>query len=812
MTRPPSGEWPAGPAGSDDADDRDLLGADDLWAIRAELTRGARPAPSRLREWVVAAADAERTRPPVRSLRPDANGREPSLLHPIGSHGSTIPARGQKADAMSDRTVAGIRLASHPGSARLAERPRPSGLTRRSVAQRWSRHGWPILELLGAAALIVGLVSVMVGGGNGGLPGLVPGFGQTTREATPLVDVPADAVAMAQGNAGRTGEMPGPGVLSDPARLWRVPIAVEDGEVPWDITGNDAGVVSAGGTTLFVERAMTSQYVGQSRAGQVTLHAVDARDGTERWQTAFNGVFQGQPLLADGLVVVAIDLFQTSSAADGPDATPRSNGDAQPGLVLALDAATGAERWRTSLGPVGTQDPMYHDGVIYLIDNVGTPYGLDIRTGAVVWSGANIPPVGGDSFSPYGVIFSSVAIAGGHLIVTSASGFTYAYDLDDVDVAWVWPDPGTTDPTQIVASNVLGLGPVASGGRVYLLTADNPSSSSLVVVDLLSGAELWRQPVGERQFRPGVIAVTDEVVLDVTDAYPGSTIRAFSADRGNTLWTLSTAQPVNQAPTIVGELAYVAGSDGTVTAYQLRDGQQVWQVRAGNAIASPIYVAGGVVSFASYDGYVYAIGGSGGSGTTEDAARMRVVDVSGLPPCNVSPRPPVQTVPGPAGNGTSAVPALDATPRLSLPGTDDEDDAYGNPTIGWSDLPAGGAPSSEQASAISQILTMLKACARPGNGAYIAAFYTDDYFLRPTNTSDLAQYGYGALSAPTGLSTPADVTAYGRVLPDGRVALVEYSASERGAARVAVLAEQPDGRWLIDEVAQITVSGRSRQG
>ena len=107
---------------------------------------------------------------------------------------------------------------------------------------------------------------------------------------------------------------------------------------------------------------------------------------------------------------------------------------------------------------------------------------------------------------------------------------------------------------------------------------------------------------------------------------------------------------------------------------------------------------------------------------------------------------------------------------------------------------------------------MRNACDRPGNGAYVAAFYTDDYFLRPANASGLVHEGYDALSVATDLTTPAEVTAYGRVLPDGRVALVEYSTTERGVGSVTVLAERPDGRWLIDEVVRITVSGRSGQG
>ena len=813
MTRPPSGEWPTGPAQPDDTPSENLLSAEALRAIATELTRNVRPTPASLRDWVVATADAERTRPSVGRHPSESNGRIPTSPNPTDRHRSATRTSDQEEDAMSARNPTAARLTTLPRPTRPAAPLRPIVSTRRrgTFAQRWNRHGWPIVELVGAAVLIIGLVSVMMGGNGGsGLPSLLPSYGNV-QEVTPTVD--PDAVAMAQGNAGRTGEMPGPGVVSDPELLWRLPVTVANGETPWGPTGSDVDVVASDGVTVFVERQTAQPGATASALVQATLHVVDSQTGSERWATSFNGVFQGQPLLADGLIVIAVDLFETTSAADGPAAAARSDETAKPGLVLAFDASTGAEHWRTSLGPVGTQDPMFANDTIYLIDRSGNPSGLDVETGSIIWTGANIPPVG-DAFTPYGVTFSSVAIAGGHLIVTSASGFTYAYDLDDDSPAWVWPEPAMIDPNGVVTSDILGIGPVASDGRVYLLTADTPVSSSLVAVDLLSGVEVWRQSLGERQFRPGLIAVADGVVLDVAGTYPGSTIQAFSADQGAPLWSVSSARPVDQEPTIADGVAYVSAGDGTVTAYRLQDGQQVWQVRTGDAIASSVYTSEGVAYFASHDQHLYAIGGSrdvasSPSMTGQEAA----VDISGLPACNAIPRPVGPVQPSPEDSETSVVSSPDATPRLTLPGL-----AYGEegssqaPAISWSELPPGTSPSAGQANGISRMLTRLHACDRPGGGAYVASFYSDDFFLRPANASNLTDNGYEDFSAATHVTSPAEVIAYGRVLPDGRVALVEYSETQAGSASVTVLAVQANGDWLIDEVADVSVTGQPLQG
>ena len=57
---------------------------------------------------------------------------------------------------------------------------------------------------------------------------------------------------------------------------------------------------------------------------------------------------------------------------------------AAPGKVVALDAATGAERWRTDLRMV-IAAPTVAGTAVLISTQDGVVFGLDAHTGAVLW-------------------------------------------------------------------------------------------------------------------------------------------------------------------------------------------------------------------------------------------------------------------------------------------------------------------------------------------------------------------------------------------------------------------------------------------
>jgi eukaryotic-like serine/threonine-protein kinase len=88
---------------------------------------------------------------------------------------------------------------------------------------------------------------------------------------------------------------------------------------------------------------------------------------------------------------------------------------AAPGKVVALDAATGAERWRTDLRMVITAAPTVAGTAVLIGTQDGVVFGLEAHTGAVLWD-----------FTTAGKITGSPIVAGDTMYVASHDGTLYA--------------------------------------------------------------------------------------------------------------------------------------------------------------------------------------------------------------------------------------------------------------------------------------------------------------------------------------------------------------------------------------------------
>ena len=86
-----------------------------------------------------------------------------------------------------------------------------------------------------------------------------------------------------------------------------------------------------------------------------------------------------------------------------------------PGQVLALDAATGATRWRTDLRTVITAAPTVAGTAVLIGTQDGVVFGLEAHTGAVLWD-----------FTTAGTITGSPIVAGDTMYVASHDGTLYA--------------------------------------------------------------------------------------------------------------------------------------------------------------------------------------------------------------------------------------------------------------------------------------------------------------------------------------------------------------------------------------------------
>ena len=736
----------------------------------------------------------------------------------VPSHATSLPPLPLAApDARHRDARRHLAASSVPAAA-----PTAIGKRRRTLVRRWNRLGWPAVELLGVAALIVGLVSVMMGG-NGGLPALVPGFGQNTQVATPAAD--SGAVAMAQGNAGRTGEMPGPGVASDPTVVWS--------KVP--SSGSFAAAPIVAGDTLYTVNQ--GEYPDGSR-----VVAYDTTTGILRWQAAVDEgrLEYGAPAVSDGLVLVPVIDYGPSDAAADLIATPRTGptGIENTGALLALDAQTGQTVWRFATGMIGYLSPLVVGNLVYVSDGLGTVQAISIETGEEVWN--TTYPIQG-TMTPN----SSLSSAGGLIYFGSNQGDLYALDAATGKQVWATNLGGNFPTTPVVVGGTIYVassaiqGPAGLDETVLLPNPDVPApavepnaatpaaesperiaegQSRLYAIDAATGAPTWSVDLGYT-LRPAPMVAGDSVIIAGAGASSDEIIALDAATGQTERWSLTTDGMIDTTVVAADGIGYAGTFGSTFYAIDLSDGSTIWSVQTGSAIGFQAYVSDSLVfmagagtagSFSTANGggmgTLYALGQ--GTGATPGAASMSPTDISGLPPCTVDPVPAAPATPVPNGDGT--VPTVtvtppDATPASTLPNIDVGTEGQ-QPVIAWSEIPVGQPATEEQVAGISEMLQRMQACDRPGNGRYIAAFYSDDYFLRPWVINTIAYNGYQFWGAVGGPIDPNTIAAQARMLPDGRVAVLRTFDVNPDYGQLFIFVEQ-DGQWLIDEYEEVSPDG-----
>jgi outer membrane protein assembly factor BamB len=319
------------------------------------------------------------------------------------------------------------------------------------------------------------------------------------------------------------------------------------------------------------------------------LVALDAASGAERWRAA------GVRPAAGGCAPVAGGVVYVGGS----------------GGVHALDAATGRERWRFPPDEARflvASSPVAAGGAIYVgvfeprqdpaleAEHEGAVYALDAAGGAVRWRS-----------STGALAAQEVAVAGGTVYVgtidiqgrASDRGALVALEAATGRQRWRF-GPGDR----------AGLGPPAvAGGVVYVGGGAAPDLAEgrglLYALDAATGAERWRADLAPRwSARP---AVVDGMLY--AGAGDGA-VHALDAATGAERWR-AAAEVLASAPAVVDGVVYVGGADGALYAFDGADGTERWRLALGTeglgGGATPA-VAGGVVFVATLEG-LYAVGG-----------------------------------------------------------------------------------------------------------------------------------------------------------------------------------------------------------
>jgi polyvinyl alcohol dehydrogenase (cytochrome) len=319
------------------------------------------------------------------------------------------------------------------------------------------------------------------------------------------------------------------------------------------------------------------------------VYAVRAFSGELVWTARADqhnaAIITATPTLHDGTLFVAISSSEESTAADQDYHCCSFRGS-----ILALDAATGKEKWRTWLvgvpqrreedgrsayGPSGvavwnTPTVDAKRGLIYFAtgDSYSQPatelsdavVAMDMATGAIRWShqatqgdawnvgcfigGATCPDDAGPDFD-FGAGVILVRDAGGRDLVLAGqkSGIAYAFDADTGKQVW---------QRRVGRGGLAGgilFGMAAQNGRLFAPVSDfgeiadktHPAMPGMNAVAIDTGELIWTRPMGNtckpgrNGCSPGISAAITATPDFVISGGDDGRLRAYAPESGEVL-------------------------------------------------------------------------------------------------------------------------------------------------------------------------------------------------------------------------------------------------------------------------------------
>lgn len=318
-----------------------------------------------------------------------------------------------------------------------------------------------------------------------------------------------------------------------------------------------------------------SVFVGD---GAGNLHAVDRSTGVPRWSRDLdphpNTRIFSSPVAVDGLVIVGVASVEL--ALIKADYTFR-------GSVVALDAATGAERWR-----------------VYTTTN-------DAQAGAgvSVWSTAAVDPQRHLVFIGTGQTYEQPASELGDALMaidyrTGAIRWVRQFTEDDVYTIFQ-PLPQGPDADIGAAPNLFRI-----GDRDVVGVGDK--AGVYAVLDRDTGDTVWARELPTGSHLGGIMTTaahhsgslylasnTWANLIDFHDARNRSTTYALDAATGAIRWQRDLPSAVFGALTYANGVVFQPTITGTVYALDSTDGTILWSEQPGADLGGGVSVVGGRV-------------------------------------------------------------------------------------------------------------------------------------------------------------------------------------------------------------------------
>jgi outer membrane protein assembly factor BamB len=258
-----------------------------------------------------------------------------------------------------------------------------------------------------------------------------------------------------------------------------------------------------------------------------------------------NGVvYRGdRPLLPAGTTIPPFIV------SDGPTLYTEHGTD-----LVAIDAVTGAQRWKFPLGPALPASVPAVDGPNLVVPIAGVGLAaLDRSTGKPVWFQTITDTQG---------VSSPLVLPGGDVVY--AVGGIQRFDGTTGTPRWTVPNLDTVSPPGYI------------GSTVFAVAGPPDGSASLYAIDADTGTVRWQRPA-RIQLLIGPVAAGDVVLVP-----NGQSLLALDAATGTPRWSVAVPTGLAGAPAVLGNRVFVdeTGSeenaglhDHRVSAWDLSTGQ-----------------------------------------------------------------------------------------------------------------------------------------------------------------------------------------------------------------------------------------------
>ena len=344
--------------------------------------------------------------------------------------------------------------------------------------------------------------------------------------------------------------------------------------------------------------------------GSSTLTVIDASNGSRIWEKKIKVNSKGKTRKGKVRVLDRIKDPLSFTDRGGSDKEAVGGGVAVAdgrvyvtsgfGMVLAFDAITGEEIWRTKTRTPMHSAPTISDGRLFAVSDDNELFAIDADTGDVLWTYQSIIEMVRMLTSPAPAVIEDVVIA------PFSSGEIVALKVQNGGVLWQEALSASGKLTPLATLNDIASGPVIADGYVFV----TGQSGEFAAYDLRTGQQVWSQPAGSLGFP---LVVGDYIYTITTEGQ----VVAFTKADGTVAWLTQLQNFKKQkkrkkriswaGPIMAGDRLLLMSSRGEAVEVNPYSGEIIRTFKlAGDVFVSPI-IANDTVYYITDDAKLVAL-------------------------------------------------------------------------------------------------------------------------------------------------------------------------------------------------------------